>query len=133
MRNHLNAFVLSLLVQSLAATGSLAAAPLAGVATSFGGVTVTATPGTLTGGIWEFQLAFNTHSQELRDDPAKSASLVADGAVSKPLDWRGDPPGGHHRKGALRFMAPAGHAVAIELRLARPGEAEPRVFRWKLE
>jgi hypothetical protein len=130
MRDRLNA--LASLILSLAA-GGLGAAPLAPVAASFGGVTVRATPGTLSGAIWEFQIVFDTHSQDLRDDVAKSASLVADGVVSAPLEWRGDPPGGHHRKGALRFTAPAGRPAAIELRLSRPGEAKPRVFRWKLE
>lgn len=133
MRNPLNALVLSFLIQSLAAGGSLAATPLAAVATNFGGVTVKATPGTLTGGIWEFQIVFDTHSQELRDDVAKSASLVADGVASAPLEWRGDPPGGHHREGVLRFKAPARRPAAIELRLSRPGETEPRVSRWRLE
>jgi hypothetical protein len=133
MRNRVNAPALAFLVLSLAAGGSLAAAPLAGVATSFGGVTVKATPGTLSGGVWEFQIVFDTHSQDLRDDVAKSASLVADGAASAPLEWRGDPPGGHHRKGVLLFKAPAGRPAAIELRLSRPGEAKPRVFRWRLE
>lgn len=133
MRHRVNAPALAFLVLSLAAGGSLAAAPLAGVATSFGGVTVNATPGTLSGGVWEFQIVFDTHSQDLRDDVAKSASLVADGAVSAPLEWSGDPPGGHHRKGVLRFKAPTGRPAAIELRLNRPGEAKPRVFRWRLE
>ena len=133
MRNHLNALALAFLIGSLAAGGSLGAAPLPGVATSFGGVTVKATPGTLSGAIWEFQIVFDTHSQDLRDDVAKSASLVADGVVSAPLEWRGDPQGGHHRKGVLRFKAPAGRPAAIELRLSRPGEIEPRVFRWRLE
>ena len=133
MRNRLNVLALAFLIGLLAAGGSLVAAPLAGVATSFGGVTVKATPGTLSGAIWEFQIVFDTHSQDLRDDIAKSASLVADGAVSAPLEWDGDPPGGHHRKGVLRFKAPAGRPVAIELRLSRPGEAKPRVFHWTLE
>jgi hypothetical protein len=133
MRNRLIAPALALLVSLLAAGASVAAAPLAPVATSFGGVTVKATPGTLSGGTWEFQIAFDTHSQDLRDDVAKSASLVADGVASAPLEWRGDPQGGHHRKGVLRFRAPAARPAAIELRLSRPGEAEPRVFRWKLE
>jgi len=132
MRTRLNALAVAFLIMLLAA-GSLVAAPLAAVASTFGGVTVTATPGTLSGGVWEFQIAFNTHSQDLQDDLAKTASLVADGAVSAPPEWRGDPPGGHHRKGVLRFKAPAGRPAAIELRLARPGEAEPRVFRWRLD
>jgi hypothetical protein len=133
MRNRVNALALAFLIGSLAAGASLGAAPLAGVATSFGGVTVRATPGTLSGGIWEFRIAFDTHSQDLRDDVAKSATLVADGASHAPLEWQGDPPGGHHRKGVLRFTAPAGRPAAIELRLSRPGEPKPRVFRWKLE
>jgi len=133
MRTRLIALALGLFIQSLAPGGSLAAAPLAGAATSFGGVTVRATPGALAGDIWEFQIAFDTHSQNLRDDPAKSASLVADGAASAPLEWRGDPPGGHHRRGVLRFKAPAKRPAAIELQLARPGEAKPRVFRWRLD
>jgi hypothetical protein len=133
MRNRLNALAIALFIGSLAGAGTLAAAPLAGVATSFGGVTVKATPSTLSGGIWVFQIVFDTHSQDLRDDVARSATLVADGAASAPLEWRGDPQGGHHRKGVLRFKAPAGRPTAIELRLTRPGEAEPRVFRWKLE
>lgn len=131
MRNRLTA--LAFLILSLAAGVSLAAAPLASVATNFGGVMVKATPGTLSGGIWEFEIAFDTHSQDLRDDVAKSATLVADGVASAPLEWRGDPQGGHHRKGVLRFKAPAGRPAAIELRLSRQGESEPRVFRWKLE
>jgi len=133
MRTRLTALALGFFMQSLVPGSGLAAAPLAGVATNFGGVSVMATPGELAGGVWEFQIAFNTHSQDLRDDLAKSASLVAGGAVSVPLEWRGDPPGGHHRKGVLRFKAPAGRPAVIELRLARPGEAEPRVFRWRLE
>ena len=124
---------LKILLISLAAAGVAFAAPLAPVATSAGGVTVRATPETLSGEIWEFQIVFDTHSQDLRDDVAKSASLLAGGVSSAPVEWRGDAPGGHHRKGVLRFKAPASHPAAIELRLARPGEAEPRVFRWKLE
>jgi hypothetical protein len=133
MRNRLNALALAFLILSLAPGGSLGAAPLGSVATIFGGVAVKATPGTLSGGIWEFQIVFDTHSQDLRDDVANSASLVADGMASAPQDWRGDAPGGHHRKGVLRFKAPAARPAAIELRLTRQGESEPRVFRWKLQ
>jgi hypothetical protein len=124
---------LKILLISLFAAGVAFAAPLTPVATSAGGVTIKATPGALSGGIWEFQIVFDTHSQDLRDEVAKSATLVADGVASAPLEWRGDPPGGHHRKGVLRFKAPPAPPAAIELRLSRLGEAEPRVFRWKLE
>lgn len=133
MRTRLSALALALSIGSLAGVGSLAAEPLAGVVTNFGGVTVRATPGVLSGGTWEFEIVFDTHSQELRDDVAKSATLVAGGVASAPLEWRGDPQGGHHRKGVLRFKAPAARPAAIELRLGRTGEPEPRVFRWKVE
>lgn len=128
MRNRLKILLISLVAAEVAF-----AAPLAPVATSAGGVTVRASPGALSGDVWEFQIVFDTHSQGLRDDMAKSASLLAGGVASAPMEWRGDAPGGHHRKGVLRFKAPASRPAAIELRLARPGEAEPRVFRWKLE
>ena len=128
MRNRLK-----ILLICLVAAGAAFAAPLAPVATSAGGVTVRANPGTLSGDAWEFEIVFDTHSQDLRDDVAKSASLVADGAASAPLEWRGDPEGGHHRKGVLRFKAPASRPAAIELRLSRPGAPEARVCRWKLE
>ena len=133
MRHSLKALAPALLVLSLAAGNTIGAAPLAPVSTSFGGVTVRATPGALSGAIWEFQIVFDTHSQDLRDDVAKAASLVADGVTAAPLEWRGDPPGGHHRKGVLRFKAPGSRPAAIELRLARPGEDKARVFRWKLD
>lgn len=44
--------------------------------------------------------------------------------------WLGDPPGGHHRKGVLRFNAVEPQAREFELRIMRPGESAARVFRW---
>ena len=97
------------------------------------GVTVEVTPRALTGPSWEFGVTLNTHSQELKDDLAKSAILVLDGGRTvMPLAWEGAAPGGHHRKGVLRFKAPAAQPAEIELRITRPGEAAPRSFRWNL-
>ena len=48
-----------------------------------------------------------------------------------PID--GDPPGGHHRKGVLRFAPIAPVPDAVELRLQRPGESAPRSFTWTLK
>lgn len=99
-----------------------------------GGVTVKATPRTLAGPVWEFELVFDTHTQDLNDDPARSASLHgAGGAGGVPLAWQGDPPGGHHRKGVLRFKPIAPTPAALELRLQRAGEPSPRVFRWQVK
>lgn len=124
--------LLSVLAAALPAT-SAAADALPAQSSSAAGVTVKATPRSLSGPVWEFELAFDTHSQALNDDPAKSASLHAAGASAAPLAWQGDPPGGHHRKGVLRFKAITPKPAALELRLQRAGESSPRVFRWPLK
>lgn len=95
------------------------------------GVTVTITPGSLSAAGWEFTVVLDTHSDDLNDDLEKTATLVVDGQESQPAQWRGAPPGGHHREGILRFPAPAAQGGVVELRLARAGEATPRVFRWE--
>lgn len=99
---------------------------------SANGVTVKATPRGLAGPVWEFELVFDTHTQDLSDEPAKSASLHAGGETAAPLAWQGDAPGGHHRKGVLRFKAISPLPAGLELRLQRPGESSPRMFRWQL-
>ena len=95
------------------------------------GVTIKVTPKSLKGAIWEFAVVFDTHTKELNDDLLKSAILVdAAGAQISPIDWKGDPPGGHHREGVLRFNAPTAAAAEFELRVTRSGEPKPRSFRW---
>ena len=110
----------------------LAAADLSPRTSALAGVTLKATPRGLSGALWEFEIAFDTHTQNLGDDVAKSAQLLADGVPHAALEWRGDPPGGHHRKGVLRFKAVSPPPQAIELRIQRAGEAAPRSFRWEL-
>jgi len=113
--------------------GALAAASLPPQKSNESGVTVQVTPRGLTGPQWEFDITFNTHSQDLKDDPLKNAALVVDGAAPlAPSGWKGDDPGGHHRKGVLSFKAPAASPAKLELRLQRPEEPAPRVFRWQL-
>ena len=113
--------------------GALAAANLPPQTSEQSGVTVQVKPRSLTEPQWEFEVTFNTHSQELKDDPLKNATLVVDGAAALvPIAWKGDGPGSHHRKGVLRFKAPAASPAKLELRLQRPEEPAPRVFRWQL-
>ena len=115
------------------AGGAPAAANLPPQSSSQSGVTVKVTPRSLAGAEWEFEVVFDTHSQDLNDDPQKAAVLVADGGKpSSPTGWQGDGPGGHHRKGILRFKPAAASPASVELRLQRPGETAPRVFRWQL-
>ncbi len=119
-----------------AASPGVGAAPaaLAPVTTNEAAVTVKVTPRVLEGATWEFDVAFDTHSQELRDDLLKTAVLIApDGSQVAPIEWRGAAPGGHHRAGVLRFQAMAPAPAILVLRISRPGEPKPRSFQWKLQ
>ena len=100
------------------------------------GVTVSVRPLDLSAAAkrWSFEVVLDTHSADLSDDLARGALLVDDrGAEYRAAGWRGDPPGGHHRKGTLDFAPVAPQPAAIELRIQRPGEPAPRAFRWHLQ
>jgi hypothetical protein len=127
--------IISWMAATLLATGSaLAASELPARTSSQAGVTVKATPRPLAGNVWEFELVFDSHTQELKDDVEKTAVLsVAGGEVLMPLKWQGDPPGGHHRKGVVQFKSISPLPESIELRVTRPGEPKPRVFQWALK
>lgn len=99
------------------------------------GVKVTVTPVDVSAkaDVWDFDVVLETHVRELDSDMAKSSVLIADGKEYAPLAWDGAPPGGHHRKGHLRFrpIKPAPESVEVQIRLT--GEAAPRSFRWILK
>lgn len=98
-------------------------------------VTVTVTPHELVGAkVWEFDVAFNTHVRPLSEDLTKSAFLVdTAGQRHAPLAWRGDAPGGHHRKGVLAFAPLEPRPATVELQIQLLGESAPRGFMWRLE
>lgn len=122
------------LLAAMAMWSGADAGNLAPQASSESAVTVKVTPKALQGSAWEFDVTFDTHTQPLNDDLMKNAMLVlADGTQIAPKSWQADPPGGHHRKGVLRFNAPAQAQAVVELRINRPGEARPRSFKWKPE
>jgi hypothetical protein len=82
---------------------------------------------------WDFEVTLETHTQALSDDLTKSSVLVAKGAKFLPLVWEGAPPGGHHRKGLLRFKAIAPPPPSMELQIRLAGDAAPRSFKWLLK
>ena len=134
MRSRLSTWLLSIVITVFAASGVTAAPTLSTQTSSQSGVTVKVTPRALSAGTWEFEVVFDTHSQELTDDLGKTAVLVSDGRTShSPVKWQGDPPGGHHRKGVLEFKPVSPMPAAIELQIKRNGETAPRLFRWKLK
>lgn len=96
------------------------------------GVTVKATPQSLAAGAPQrtFAIVLDTHSEPLDDDLVAWSVLVIDGRSIAALRWEGAAPGGHHREGVLQFPGQPQAAVAVELRIQRPNEAAPRVFRW---
>lgn len=103
---------------------------------SAAGVTVKVTPKDVSpqAAVWTFAVVLETHSQDLRDDLAKTAALVdARGGRHAPLAWEGAPPGGHHRSGVLRFKGLGSQDGVLELQIHRTGEPAPRVFRWKFD
>jgi hypothetical protein len=131
MRSRLIFPVLALLVAA-----GVAQAQFATQKSSANGVTVAVTPLNLAADAktWDFTVVLDTHTQDLVDDLVKSAVLLDDkGNQFKALAWEGAAPGGHHRKGVLKFNPVAPPSQALELRISRPGEAKARIFRWGLK
>jgi hypothetical protein len=82
---------------------------------------------------WDFEIILDTHTASLDQDMKRAAVLVdGSGKPQPPLAWEGDPPGGHHRKGLLRFQPLAGSPAFLEVRINGIGGVEQRVFRWRL-
>lgn len=81
---------------------------------------------------WSFEVSMSTHSQRLDDDLVRTAQIVdpARKGSLPVLAWQGDPAGGHHRKGILRFKVSQPVPKVIDLRIQRVGEKAPRVFVW---
>ncbi|MDO8207380.1 MAG: hypothetical protein Q7T38_06120 [Gallionella sp.] len=82
---------------------------------------------------WTFEVTLETHIQPLNDDLARSATLIVDGKQYLPLAWDGAPPGGHHRKGVLRFQATGPQPRSMELQIRLAGDTTPRSFKWSLK
>jgi hypothetical protein len=114
-------------------SGTIMAQGLPVQTSSQSAVTVKVTPLNLSEAGWDFQVVFDTHTQELNDDLLKRAVLIANGSRVSPTAWKGDAPGGHHREGVLSFDPLTPRPGAFELQIDRPGEAKPRSFKWTLK
>ncbi len=99
------------------------------------GVRVVVTPKALTPGgrSWDFEIVMDTHTKPLAEDLVGATVLVIgpDRRIT-PTAWQGDAPGGHHRKGVLKFPALAEDLKAFELRIDAIGGAA-RTFRWEVK
>ena len=101
---------------------------LASKAIAAGAVEVTIEPLNLDASGARFRVALDTHSGDLNVDLASSARLEVDGTDWGNASWTGDPPGGHHRQGELRFFA-AG-PVRGDVRLTISGLPGPVSATW---
>ena len=131
----LAATVLALCVAPLAMAQSANAAEFATRSNDMGGVRVVVTPKAVAAkSDWEFDVVMDTHTKPLDDDLTKTAVLVVDGGQKyTPLAWQGDKPGGHHRKGVLRFPAPSEQIKSFELQIQGSGAENKRVFQWTMK
>ena len=100
-----------------------------------GGVQVVVKPEHVGAGAeWIFTVTMNTHTKPLDSDMTKAAVLIDDGGKRySPLSWQGDKPGGHHRKGTLRFPAPVSQPKSFELHIDGVGGVQSRVFKWTMK
>lgn len=81
--------------------------------------------------VWKFDIAFNTHSGSLDDDPLQIAVLADNqGRIYQPTAWEGPGPGGHHREGTLIFDAISPMPPYIELKIKDVGGIPERLFKW---
>lgn len=99
-----------------------------------GNVTVIVTPTAIAAGKpATFQMVFDTHSVDLDFDVAAAAELRDEqGNSYGTATWKGDPPGGHHRKGILTFLTPLKQISSPSLILKDIAGVKERTFVWKL-
>lgn len=100
-----------------------------------GPVSIIVLPRTLEEGLpsWDFEITLNTHSEELTADLVAISELVDDkGKLYNPISWEGDPPGGHHRSGILKFNPIFPRPKSIKLNIKNIGGVAERSFNWDL-
>ena len=126
---------IALCASSISSTEASSAAVLVARTSDAGGVRVVVTPKPVdpSATVWEFEVVMDSHSVTLGADLAQATVLMDNnGRRYIALAWQGDPPGGHHRKGTLRFPLPAGKPKAVELQITGVGGPDKRIFRWEL-
>lgn len=98
---------------------------------SAGPVTVKLEPRQLDAAGAAFEISFDTHSEALDLDVARSSTLVVGGTAWPVIGWSGDGPGGHHREGNLRFSA--GGPATGRATLTVTGLSKPVSATWDVE
>lgn len=100
---------------------------------SSGTVETTVTPKNISEGEVVFDVVLDTHSGSLDIDLVKSSILLDDkGTAYKSTSWEGDPIGGHHRTGVLKFGGIIPSPTYIELIIKQTDSSESK-FKWELK
>ena len=135
LKRYLPGSALAAMAVGMILIGNAAASELAPQSSDEHGVKVTVTPPGFSSSAkaLDFEVSLETHTQNLGDDLSKSALLMADGKQYEPLGWEGAAPGGHHRKGVLRFKAIVPPPRSVELQILLSGDTSPRSFTWRLK
>lgn len=82
----------------------------------------------------KFDVRLNTHSVALDQDLIAVSELRDDqGRSYRPDQWKGSPPGGHHRKGTLIFPALKGPVKSVSLIIRDVADVPERVFTWNVK
>lgn len=101
---------------------------------SDGLVEIAVAPKKISGAEWLFEVALNTHSEELTANLIEKAVLLDDnGNEYLPNNWQGDPPGGHHRNGILSFTAVSPESSSVTVKIFDVGGIKERIFTWQLK
>ncbi|MFQ6052295.1 MAG: hypothetical protein ACE5K4_11480 [Candidatus Hydrothermarchaeota archaeon] len=81
-----------------------------------------------------FEVRIDTHWGSL-DFDLKDISVLEDSWENeyKAIDWKGSPPGGHHRFGLLKFPKLKGQSKYMKLTIKNVYNVPERVFIWNLE
>jgi hypothetical protein len=127
--------VLAALILALGWATAVTAASLDVRVSDAGGVRIAVKPISFDPGAksWDFEVSMDTHTKPLDQDLTRVSVLVDDtGRQHTPSGWKGDPPGGHHRKGVLQFAPVPGNPKSLEIRITGVGTPEARVFAWNL-
>jgi len=82
----------------------------------------------------QFEVRMNTHSVALNQDLSASSVLLDDqGHKYQPIRWEGSAPGGHHRRGVLKFPALSGTPGSVTLIIRNVANVSERTFEWAIK
>lgn len=81
-----------------------------------------------------FAVSMNTHSVPLAENMVAISELKDDtGKTYQPVNWKGFPPGGHHRRGTLEFPKLEGNPKKVILIIRNVSNIPERIFQWDIE